>query len=478
MYRWLRPRSTLHPFLTWRTNAVTDMHRRQFLAQSRNVGLGIAAGAGFTILQNAPSARGAAAADKVVLGLIGAGGRGSNLAADFAARGDCHFAYICDPDSNRQAAMSKVLAEKQNGQAPQGLSDYRKLLDDKTVDAVIVATPDHWHALAAINACQAGKDVYVEKPPSHNCWEGRKMVEAARKYNRIVQVGTQNRSAEYNMAARQYIADGKLGKVHFCRIYNMKGWANFPMQPDSAPPPGFDWDRWNGPAPQTPYNTTLHHNWHHFWRYSSGDIINDAIHQIDLARFVLGVDYPKSVYSSGARYEPGAADSPDTQIAIYDFDDMTVSFELTLFTPYMLKISPLIRQATDKFPYWPQCATRIEIYGTDGVMYLGRHGGGWQVFIRPELQSGVVKDQKKGLFPDPEHKENFVQCIRSRQRPNADIEEGHRSVLWAHYATISYRLGGQKLLIDRETEQIVGNSEAMKFFKREYRKPYEIEENV
>jgi predicted dehydrogenase len=250
------------------------------------------------------------------------------------------------------------------------------------------------------------------------------------------------------------------------------------MQPDSAPPPGFDWDRWNGPAPQANYNATHHRNWHHFWRYSSGDIINDGIHQIDLARYALGVDYPKSVYSTGARYEPGAAESPDTQVAVFDFDEMTVTFELTLYTPYMLKISPLIRQATDKFPYWPQCATRIEIYGSEGLMYLGRHGGGWQVFGRPGLQEGVVKDQQKGLFPDPEHKQNFVQCIRSRERPNADIEEGHRSVLWAHYATISYRLGGQKLIIDRSTEKIVGNADAMKLFQREYRKPYVIEEQV
>ncbi len=455
---------------------MTQIHRRQFLAQSGNAGLGVAAG--WTILQNAGSARGAPAADKVVLGVIGAGGRGSNLSNDFAARGDVVFAAIADPDTNRREALGKALASQPDASTPKTVDDYRAVLDDKSVDAVIVATPDHWHALATIHSCQAGKDVYVEKPASHSCWEGRKMVEAARKYQRVVQVGTQNRSAEYNMAARKYIADGKLGKVHFCRIYNQKGWNNFPMQPDSDPPAGFNWDRWNGPAPETHYNATLHRNWHHFWRYSSGDIINDGIHQIDLARFVLGLDYPKSVFSSGARYEPGAAESPDTQIAVYDFDDMTVTFELTLYTPYVLKISPIIRQAPDKYPYWPQCATRIEIYGSDAMMYLGRHGGGWQVFTRPRLQEGVVTDQQKGLFPDPEHKENFLQCVRSRALPNADIEEGHRSALWAQYATISYRLGGQKLTIDRQTERIVGNEDAMKLFRREYRKPYVIEDEV
>jgi predicted dehydrogenase len=305
------------------------------------------------------------------------------------------------------------------------------------------------------------------------------MVEAARKYQRIVQVGTQNRSAAYNMAARKYIADGKLGKVHFCRIFNQKSWSNFKAVPDSDPPQGFNWDLFNGPAPEAKFNANYRHGWHHFWRFSGGDIVNDAIHQIDLARWVLGVDYPKSVYSTGARFhEQGACETPDTQVALFDFDDMLVSFELTLFTPYMLKISPIIRQSTTEFPYWPQCATRIEIYGSDGLMCLGRHGGGWQVFTRPKLHDGVVKDQCKGLFPDPEHKQNFVDCIRSRKLPNADIEQGHRSVLLSHLANISYRLAGQKLIFDGKTEQIVGNDEAMKLYKREYRAPYVIPDNV
>jgi len=455
---------------------MSTMHRRAFLDTSKKAGLGLYAG--LTILQNAGSVRGAPAADKVRLGLIGAGGRGGNLTQGFLERSDCQFVHICDPDTKRGEAVVKAASEKQANEKPKFSQDFRKLLDDKSVDAVIVATPDHWHALATVRACQAGKDVYVEKPPTQNCWEGKKMIEAAAKYKRVVEVGTQNRSAKYNMEAKQYIADGKLGKIHFCRIYNQKGWANFPAQPDSAVPAGLDWDLWNGPAPDAKYNVNFHRQWHHFWRYSSGDIINDAIHQIDLARWVLGVDYPKQVYSTGARFEPGAAESPDTQIAVFDFENMVVSFELTLFTPYMLKISPLIRQATDKFPYWPQCATRIEIYGTEGVMYLGRHGGGWQVFERPKLQEGVVKAQSKGLFPDPEHKENFLHCVRTREKPNAPIEEGHRSTLWSHYATISYRLGGERLKIDPKTEEIVGNPQAMNFFKREYRKPYVLEDNV
>jgi predicted dehydrogenase len=305
------------------------------------------------------------------------------------------------------------------------------------------------------------------------------MIEAARKYKRVMEVGLQNRSAAYNMAARKYIAEGKLGRIHYCRVLNMKGMPDAKPVPDSDPPKTLNWDLWNGPAPEAKYNYNLHHHWHHFWRYSGGDIINDGIHQIDLDRYVLGVEYPKSVYSTGGRFDSqGVCESPDTQSALCNFDGLVMSIELTLYTPYMLKISPIIRQSDTQFPYWPQCATRIEIYGSEGVMFLGRHGGGWQVFERPKLQEGVVKAQNKGKFPDPEHKENFLQCIRSRELPNADIEKGHRSTLLVHYANISLRLGGQKLTIDPKTEEMVGNPQAMALFKRDYRKPYVIEETV
>ncbi len=457
---------------------MSAISRREFLARTRNHGLGLAAGV--TLLGNAASVRGTPAHDKIIMAIVGMRGRGSSLAPDFAARGDCEFAYICDVNSAPFAAWTKLIAGKQGGKAPRCVQDFRKALDDKSVDAMVVATPDHWHVPAALWSCQAGKDVYVEKPLSHNCWEGQKLVEVARKHGRVVQVGTQNRSAPYAMAAREYIQAGKLGRIHFCRISNMKEWPNFPLQKDGQPPQGFDWDMWNGPAPFHRYNSTLVNNWNHFWSYSGGDMANDASHQIDLARWLLGLDYPASVYSTGGRYDSkGAAETPDTQTAVWQFPEMVVNFELTLYTPYMLKISPIIRQSEDKYPYWPQCATRIEIYGSEGLMYVGRHGGGWQVFTRPKLQEGVLKAEKKGKFPDPEHKENFVQCIRSRRRPNADVQEGHRSALWIHYANISYRLGGRKLVIDPKTEHIVDDPEAMKLFKRQqYRKPWTIAEEA
>ena len=455
---------------------MTAFNRREFLSRSKRTGLGLAAGV--TILADARSVRGAPAAERIVLCAVGVRGRGAHLAQGFLERGDCEYAYIADPDSSLFESRAKAIAERQGGKTPKCVQDFRKVFDDKSVDAVIVATPDHWHAPATVWSCQAGKDVYVEKPASHSCWEGRKMVEAARKYDRIVQLGTQNRSAPYNIEAKKFIDEGKLGKIHMCRIYNQKSWPNRPMGPDSPTPAGLDWNMWNGPAPEHAYNATLHRFWNHLWRYSGGDIANDASHQIDLARWLLGVDYPTAVYSTGGRFAgDGAADTPDTQVAVYDFDRLVVTFELTLYTPYMLKTDGVLRQS-DMFPYWPQNATRIEIYGTEGLMCVGRHGGGWQVYVRPKDRKPVVRSQMYGRFPDPPHKENFVQCIRSRELANADVEQGHLSALWIHYANISYRTGGQKLLIDPKTETIVDNDEAMKLFQRQYRQPWVIEDKV
>jgi predicted dehydrogenase len=456
-----------------------QIKRREFLKRSKHAGLGLAAG--ITILSDPKSARGTPANEKIVLAAVGCGGRSSALTQGFLERGDCEFAYACDPNTPRAEARARTIAQAQD-KAPRILKDFREMLEDESVDAIVSATPDHWHALTTVWACQAGKDVYVEKPPTHNCWEGQQMLKAARKYKRIVQCGYQNRSAPYLMAAKKYIEDGKLGSIHLCRIFNQKPpWGMSPVVSDGDPPAGLDWNIWNGPAPEHPYNASMHSSWHHLWRYSGGDIANDASHQIDIARWLLGVEHPKSVYSTGGRFatdpETLVAETPDTQMALYDFDKLLVSFELTLYTSYMLKTCPQVRNE-DLFPLWPQNSTRIELYGTESMMIIGRMGGGWQVFVRTKDRKPVVKDQMFGRFPDPEHQENFVQCIRSRKLPNADIAQGHMSCLLIHYGNMSYRLGGQKLTVDSTTDQIVGNEDAMKLFKRQYREPWVIEEDV
>lgn len=452
-------------------DASQNVNRRQCLSKSLKATAAL--GAGLTILTDPRSISAAPANDRIELAMIGCGDRSGDLVNGFGARKDCHFRYLVDADSTRFAPHLKRLEDVSDGEAPECVSDFREILDDASLDAVVIATPDHWHAPMTIQACQAGKDVYVEKPMSHNCLEGQLMIDAARQHNRVVQVGTQNRSAPYNQAARQYIADGKLGRIHLCRVFNQKERSDCTWSAHSRVPAGLNWDLWSGPASLEPYNTTLHRQWNCFWRYSGGDIVNDGIHQIDLARWLCGVELPKSAFSAGGRFEKhDAAETPDTQLATFEFDSMLMSLELTLWTPYMLKSDPVLRDS-DMFPHWPQNSTRVEIYGTEGLMVVGRMGGGWQVFERPKNRRPVVTAEQYGRFPDTEHQQNFVDCIRSRERPNANVETANNSMLLAHFANISHRLGGRKLVIDPDTAEISGDPEAMKLYHREtYREPW------
>lgn len=455
---------------------MTDLDRRQFLQGASQATLATFAGA--SLLSQAAPAKEASPNEKIVVAVIGVNGRGSVLGPDFAKRPDCEVAYVCDVDSNLFGSRAKAIEDAQ-GRPPKTVQDFRRALDDKAVDAIVVATPDHWHALATVWGCQAGKDVYVEKPASQTPWEGRKMVEAARRYKRIVQLGTQNRSAPYNIHAKEYIDSGKLGRIHLVRVYNQKGWPNVKAVPDGETPAGLDYDMWTGPAPSAAYNVNNHRGWNHFWKYSGGDIINDGVHQIDLARWLVGQDYPKTVYSVGGRFdEQGVFETPDTQVAVYEFDGLVMTFELTLYTPYMIKSDMEVRNRADLYPYWPQNAERIEIFGSEGLMYVGRHGCGWQVYDRPKSRQPVIVAQEHGTFPDPEHKDNFCQSIRSRELPSADIEQGHRSTLMCQLANISYRLGGEKLDIDPTTETCKNNERANSLLKREYRSPYVIPDQV
>ncbi|MBX7169067.1 MAG: Gfo/Idh/MocA family oxidoreductase [Pirellulales bacterium] len=454
---------------------MSRISRRGFLQASTGAALATAAGA---TLGQPRAARAVSANDKIVLGVIGLRGRGSALAPDFAKRPDCEVAYVCDCDTQWLGPRAAAV-EAAQGRAPKQEQDFRRVLDDKSVDAVVLATPDHWHALGTILACQAGKDVYVEKPASHSPWEGRKMVEAARKYQRIVQLGTQNRSAPYNHSAKEYLDSGKLGRIHYVKVFNQKSWSNVQPVDDSAVPSTLDYDLWCGPAPQLNFNANYVNAWNHFWRYSGGDIINDGVHQMDLARWMIDRDYPKSVYSIGGRYdEPGALETPDTQTAIFEYDHLILAFELTLYTPYMIKSDMELRNSQELYPYWPQNAERIEIYGSEGLMYLGRHGCGWQVYGRQQKRQPQVVAQDNGPFPDPEHKENFCQSIRSRELPSADIEKGHKSTLLCQLANVSLRLGGEKLVVDPQTETCVGNDRANALLKREYRSPWIVPETV
>ena len=220
-----------------------------FFRRSKAAGLGVAAG--LTILPNAASVWGAPANERLSLAVVGLRNRGLVLATAFAQRADCRIAYLCDADSSLQASRTDSVAKAQGGVAPKFVQDFRKALDDASVDAVVIATPDHWHCLATIWACEAGKDVFVTAPLSHDPWEGRRAVEAARKHERIVAADLACRSSSYGQSAKKYIDSGKLGKIHFCRVCEQTGQSNFPVLPDAAVPEGLDWNAWNGPAPET-----------------------------------------------------------------------------------------------------------------------------------------------------------------------------------------------------------------------------------
>ena len=449
------------------------MDRREFIGRLPQTGL--AAAAGITLLGEAASVRAAPANERIAVAVVGVRGRGNTLAGALAERTDCRVAYLCDVDSRLLPSRSGTLAEMQQGHAPQCVQDFRRALDDKAVDAVVIATPDHWHCLAGVWACQAGKDVYVESPLSQSPWEGRKLVEIARREKRVVQTGHSSRSAAYVASAKKYIADGKLGAIHFCRVVDQKGQSNFPAKPDGKPPKSLNWDMWNGPAPLAGYNVNYHNNWHGFWRYSGGDMAVNGVHQLDLARWLLGLEHPRTACCVGGRFDaPGANETPDTLSATYEFDKLTMVFELTLYTPYMLQVSSTVRRG-ETYPHWPHCGSRIEIYGSEGVMQIGPRGAGWQVFARPRREQPSLVDRACGQPPDRPHLENFLHCLRSRGLPAADVEAGHRSALLVHYANISLRTGGQKLRIDPQSDEIVENDAAMALFKRTYRKPWSIE---
>ena len=418
----------------------------------------------------------ASANDKVVLALIGAGGRGTQVILSMQkCTPGVEVKYVCEVDEERGGRAIDEL-EKQQKVRPKRIGDMRISFDDKDVDAVVICTTEHWHALATIRACQAGKDVYVEKNISMNFPEGRKMIEAGEKYKRIIQCGFQNRSAPYNFSARDYIQSGKLGKIvavkAYCMLPGHKPWI---YKEDEPVPAGLDWDQWLGPAPDVPYNVSRHKGYNEFWAYSCGLPLADCCHVIDLARMVLGdPDHAESAYCAGGRvlYDDNR-DIPDNQTITYDFVEFPMTVEASIYGEYMSKAPPEIRYG-NLFPNWPFNSDRMEIYGTEGMMYLGRHGAGWQV-----LGAGSeVIAQDYGYFPDEVHQQDFIKCLRTRKTPNSDIVQGHKSATLVHLANLSYRTGKKQLFYDAVNERVTNSQEANSISAGSYRKGYEIPEIV
>jgi predicted dehydrogenase len=431
--------------------------RRRFLA------LGAAAAA--TAASPVFSINAAGANNKVVAGLMGVRNRGLELAGLLSPDIGFDLAWMADPDS-RLFRRSAQRAAETRGAEPECVQDFRRMLDNPDIDAIIVATPDHWHALAAILACQAGKHVYVEKPVSHSIWEGRQLVAAA---------GMQNRSMPCVQAAREHIRSGALGEVHYVRVMNNK--ARPPLTPsvDGPVPEGVDYDLWLGPAAMRPFSPHhFHYNWHWFWEYSGGDIMNDGVHQLDIVRFLLDLPHPERVYATGGKFSfDDPQETPDTQSVLYDFPGLTLSFEQTLWTRYFKKDPHEIPQLADT--PWMHNGTRIEIYGSKEHLILARHGGGWEAFDAAGKSVLTYPSERA----DGLHVRNFAACIRGEATPAATILEGHRSAALCQYGNIAYRVG-RPLRIDPETDFFHDDPEAAGdiIAHRTYRVPWRVPELV
>ena len=452
------------------------MDRRNFIKTGVLATAGVSLSAGSLFSSSCMGAN-----NRIVLALVGCGGRGLGTIINCCKlSSDVVIKTVCDVNKTKLAnAVNRV--EKDLGYKPSATENMDEIFKDKDVDAVWVATPEHWHTLASIRAIQAGKDVYVEKNPTINIWEGRKLVEATRKYKRIVQVGFQNRSALYGFSAREYIRSGKLGKIVSVKCYNMLGGGKWSESPETAVPGWLDWDKWLGPAPMRGFSPSIvdengRGGWLSYWDYSGGGLADDASHVMDLARMVIGdPDHPKSVYGWGGNHVfGGTRETPEYQSIVYDFGEYTMTCDNACATNYMTKTPNDIRFDKTRFPNWRNNSTRTEIYGTEGLMYLGRHGGGWQVLGK----DNQIVAEDGGVFPDKEHQIDFIDSLRSRKTPNGEVEQCHKSATLVHMGNIAYRTGNKQLLFDPATEKFTNDKQANVFARGKYRKGYEIPEKV
>jgi predicted dehydrogenase len=399
--------------------------------------------------------------DRINLGIIGAGDRGRQIWPIFLKQADVSPVAVCDvyqPYLNKavEAAKTKVSTHE----------DFRRLLEIKEIDAVIVATPDHWHALATITACQAGKDVYCEKPLSLTVVEGRKMVEAARKHNRVVQTGSQQRSGPHYQRAVKLIQEGAIGPVHrISAAYTRNAMPGFKYEEilSKELPKELNWDMWLGPAPSVPYDPfRCHYHFRWFWDYSGGQMTNWGAHNLDIARWALNAKSPTAVSAFGGRYEINdGGQTPDVQEVLYNF----ASGEKNCIVSWTGRE---INRTRDEY---------LVFYGTKGTLSIMRNGFTitpeiWRKKEVPEIEPMQMKGD--GNEAQALHIRNFLDCVKSRHRPIADVEEGHRTAVMCHLGNIATRLQ-RSLKWDGEKEEIVGDKEASQMLSRPYRKPWKLE---
>ena len=428
--------------------ATPRVRRRVFLGHG--VTLGLAATAG---VRAASSAAVAGANDRLVVALIGCGGQGRHVAKAFASLPNVELAYACDPDRTRADEAKEMFG------AGASVADLRRVLDDKRVDAVIIATPDHWHAPAAIMACEAGKHVYVEKPCSHSLREGRLLLDAARRRSVVVQHGTQSRSNPFVADAVRMVRDGAIGEVLAAKAWNVQTRANIGHMQPSEPPPGVDYDLWVGPAPFATFQANrFHYNWRWWHSFGNGDIGNDGMHELDYARWGLGVDaLPTSIAGLGGKYFlDDDQEFPDTATLVFEYagDGQAQKPRQLIFE---------MRLWSKTYPH--NCDNGAEFYGTKGQLFVSKRG---KVELRDEKNKQV--EVKSSSVPNAivEHAADFVDAIKRGRRPNADIEEGFRSAALVHLGNTAVRLG-RSLKLDPLTHRAVGDNEADRLLDGTYR---------
>jgi predicted dehydrogenase len=394
--------------------------------------------------------------------IVGVGGRGQAHIRGYAKQPDVNIYALCDVDQ-ANLERSQANAQKLTGQTPKGFKDMRDVFADKEVHAVSMPLPNHWHALATIWACQAGKDVYVEKPACHDPYEGRQMLAAARKYGRMVQVGSQGRSAPHKIRAVQMLQDGVIGKVYMAKGLCFKRRKSIGHTPNEPVPPGVDWDKFRGPAPMIPFSKNhFLYNWHWFWDTGNGDIGNQGVHEMDIARWGLGVGLPRSVVASGGKYVyDDDQETPNTLLARFDYGDKELVFEVRGLQTGGEGEIVTRRDGTigDLF------------YGDEGWMSLD--GAGYRIF-KGDPAKLVQSEKVEGDSLD-EHLANFLSAMRSRkyQDLHADVDIGRLSADLCHLANISYRLGGRLLKFDAQNERFA-DADANRLAHPNYRAPYTI----
>ena len=420
----------------------------------------IAAGAAFT----AAAARALGANDRAGVVVVGVGGRGTDHLKNYMTIPEARIVAVCDVNQTARE-VAAALVQKQTGDKVKEYEDMRKAFEDKDVDAVSIATPNHWHALATIWACQAGKDVYVEKPACYNVHEGERMVEVARHTGRIVQVGMQSRSLPHKIQAMKLLHEGVIGNVYMAKGLCFKRRKSIGHAADGPVPAGLNWDMFLGPAPMRPYNPLRYkYNWHWFWDTGNGDIGNQGVHEMDVARWGMGdVEWPKAVVADGGKYAyTDDQETPNTQLAIFDYGGREIVFE----------VRGLLTGGEGGLERRGGNFVGDLFYGSDGWMAVD--GAGFQVYKGEK--SELAMDVKKEPGPDTSpHMQNFLAACRSRNYKDlhADVAVGVQSAGLCHLANASYR-SGRKLTVD-STGHFVKDEEANKLLTRpKYRAPYVV----